>query len=101
AGAHSFPPALPPRRSSDLFLDDTGEGLEGLGARELPAVEEEPGGAGQAEGLALGGVAVDGRGSLAAREARAERRHVQAHLGGDRSEEHTSELQSRENIVCR
>src|SRR5690606_40685328 len=26
---------------------------------------------------------------------------LRAHLGADRSEEHTSELQSRENLVCR
>src|SRR5690606_40626862 len=39
--------------------------------------------------------------AAAARSARGHRLRAGLHVGGARSEEHTSELQSRENLVCR
>src|SRR5690606_41731261 len=87
---HSFPP----RRSSDLSLRAVAS--EGI-ARVAAALPEQPGdpvvhrvrsevwGAPVADGVPAGAAfAAEAMGFL-----------------GDRSEEHTSELQSRENLVCR
>src|SRR5690606_7597996 len=80
------------QRDAHLLLVGLGLGLDGLGddrLRELHALEDH-GRLGIAQRLACGDL-------------------LEAHAGGDvarpdfldRSEEHTSELQSRENLVCR
>src|SRR5207302_7565310 len=76
-----------------------------LGARQVPLVEHAERAGGDAVAATVADVLLhDDRAELGA-EQRARRAHVEA--GGvravlaDRSEEHTSELQSRENLVCR
>src|SRR5690606_41303325 len=93
---HSFPT----RRSSDLLtiIDEVGDVFAGL----VPADFEAMGHPALLEG---------GNGSLTNirrvarsifRVRKAPRRAVRSsHRAGGRSEEHTSELQSRENLVCR
>src|SRR5690606_40106476 len=94
-------PAFPTRRSSDLDHEFVVDLQEHAGSE--PTVEEirvdpeqcdlhDVGGAaldGRVEGGALGVLAQDAVGAGEVGE------------GAARSEEHTSELQSRENLVCR
>src|SRR5690606_41109236 len=85
---HSFPT----RRSSDLALQVKAKVPEAVGVFILPpsraALEERMRKRGQ-----------DSEEVIARRMANA--RGEMAHHGDFRSEEHTSELQSRENLVCR
>src|SRR5690606_41932859 len=96
---HSSPPPSPTRRSSDLFIKQhlahlLGRAQVELAARQRVNVVFQP---------------RHGLGKLAgqAREHRAVHFHAvifHAHQNfghPPRSEEHTSELQSRENLVCR
>src|SRR5690606_39538456 len=93
-----------PRALLDLFVGD----VEGRRVGVLPVVF---GGARRLRGVVrglLGGLARGGRlGRFGVRfRRRREATSIRTegaprHRGGVRSEEHTSELQSRENIVCR
>src|SRR5690606_41643079 len=82
-------PSFPTRRSSDLHRPTTNAAtlVHGIKGQFLPgqwALE------GAGHGAAQGGALANADGAaLAVREC------------GQRSEEHTSELQSRENLVCR
>src|SRR5690606_41951092 len=86
--AHRALHSFPTRRSSDLVKHDLADGLARLGTARLTRAHHraplllEP----LPQQLRLGGLA----GSVATLEGDPER-----------SEEHTSELQSRENLVCR
>src|SRR5690606_42021336 len=70
---------------------------------------QDTGRSGGAEAGQARGGAEAGGGSSAAQAAQAAQvaqsaqatQHLSTHLAGARSEEHTSELQSRENLVCR
>src|SRR5690606_41743322 len=77
---HSFPP----RRSSDLVLPQPGAGLLPRQLDDAGLTRHTQAAFDQGDGVRQGRVVL---GTL--RES------------GDRSEEHTSELQSRENLVCR
>src|SRR5690606_41947757 len=99
--AHRSSPAFPTRRSSDLQQDGDPEG-EDLGVPEDDPAELEP--RRELDDLR------EGAGRGAREEAEVELEAVAERKGdadgGDergqpRSEEHTSELQSRENLVCR
>src|SRR5206468_12040698 len=95
---HRALPSFPTRRSSDLFVEATalaaavawldGVGLDAVAAHEhdltgyaLERLAEIP-------GLTVFGPALEHRGALVS-------------FAIDRSEEHTSELQSRSDLVCR
>src|SRR5690606_41653699 len=87
---HSFPT----RRSSDLEI---------TACRDHPVVDAN---AREGDGCALleRGSNLETRGPSAASDRALrplDRSGVRGEGGGDRSEEHTSELQSRENLVCR
>src|SRR5690606_42077853 len=82
SGAHPHPHSLPTRRSSDLPSPSPPRGPT---ARARPARPPRPPG-----GPALAGQPGPQRRSAGPRPAAVHR-----------SEEHTSELQSRENLVCR
>src|SRR5690606_42150665 len=88
--------SCPTRRSSDLRgvttePDPSGwPAGSGLAAQARDLVERDAGRDGGVEGL---GVRADGDGGDDVARL--------AHEAGQRSEEHTSELQSRENLVCR
>src|SRR5690606_39564890 len=90
-GPHPHPHSFPTRRSSDLLLGEPAQladqeafGLEGEGV----AVEE----------VARDHHRVD---LFAERQIDTSAEGVAHRLAQPRSEEHTSELQSRENLVCR
>src|SRR5690606_41636094 len=98
SGHHASPPACPTRRSSDLgvrdgFFDD--EALGGDAA--LPVVLYARLDA-DLHGAAEVGIFEHDEGIGAAE---LEHGRLEVLAGGGRSEEHTSELQSRENLVCR
>src|SRR5690606_42122172 len=97
AGSHRALPSFPTRRSSDLAMKLT-LFLSGLVAVLFAgSLLTGPAGFGPSEALAA---LLRGEGEatmLVMREIRLPR----AVLGLLRSEEHTSELQSRENLVCR
>src|SRR5690606_41697169 len=85
-------PSFPTRRSSDLATA-VGAGAWSAGGAAAPGA----GGRLRGAGAVVGGAAPGGRG-------RAGRPGVAGDArgrDGGRSEEHTSELQSRENLVCR
>src|SRR5690606_39697448 len=90
---HRHCPSLPPRRSSELAAEF------GRVPGDVVAIRVDPGEVGMPEpDLALNGQA----GELAGRDAdRLQRSHPAVIGPVVRSEEHTSELQSRENLVCR
>src|SRR5690606_40157260 len=97
---HRDRPTFPTRRSSDL--DDLGLPHRQHGPHLRPAVslvEIVPGGRAVEKGVvgATAEIGLDRRLELAV----AEREGLAFGTGDDRSEEHTSELQSRENLVCR
>src|SRR5690606_41655728 len=90
---HRDLPPFPTRRSSDLL------------PRSLPAQHDD---GARERPLDLPATLPAPVAPLAAREGRGVPRAVRLrrpepipHADGDRSEEHTSELQSRENLVCR
>src|SRR5690606_41981296 len=97
--SHTVPPAFPTRRSSDLdgfvpplspdLLEDLGRAGDEVWKRH----RDRRGGAFH------GFVPADHQGAHEALVALRERADNFVELG--RSEEHTSELQSRENLVCR
>src|SRR5699024_12270209 len=84
--------SFPTRRSSDLGENDVigfeAQMLTEIGDDPRQAEDQLPG----ARSIVLGHLAVDPG---------AEAQGVRARLGGGRSEEHTSELQSRFDLVCR
>src|SRR5690606_40270745 len=94
-------PSFPTRRSSDLRLQlvlavagRVGVDVDAEGAGG-PAVEHH----GQVVDGAVAHVVLGG-GGAAELQAVVERADVDHRAEGGRSEEHTSELQSRENLVC-
>src|SRR5690606_40922721 len=96
SGALRTLPAVPTRRSSDLLGNMKAGGiahavdeLEGLGLFVLHAHRLQQCTHGGSRGMSGGQV----QATVAA--------HLTLQWGGGRSEEHTSELQSRENLVCR
>src|SRR5690606_40001662 len=98
------PTAPPPGPYTPLFrsmrLVEEAAGQRGF------EVELDRAGAGHAGQLHEAGGGVDGAGGadgdeqVALRQGALDDRHVQGRLAEPRSEEHTSELQSRENLVC-
>src|SRR5690606_39459488 len=99
--ARGVPPFFPAGRSSDLWvLLRVGRGADDGGPGSRVEVQALRGGgvglrsaAGQPVAQSEGAGACEGEGAGERRE--------DARLGaGARSEEHTSELQSRENLVC-
>src|SRR5690606_40864704 len=93
--------SFPTRRSSDLFPPSGIDRTDSFFARTVPATKDPA--------RMYMGIAAQGRGPklvflrslttlLAAAQAEFDANAV---AGGGRSEEHTSELQSRENLVCR
>src|SRR5690606_41813812 len=90
--AHLEPHSFPTRRSSDLAVPQAlGRGPAGPGRMDGKGVQVE----GHAVGAGGGAVHAHDLGVAA-------RGHVAVEIAhGPRSEEHTSELQSRENLVCR
>src|SRR5690606_41345996 len=101
--SHSAPPLLPPfptRRSSDL--------AEALARRQrigLPGAGTDAFRALNAEGDGLPGLVVDQLGDVSTLQfsplGMKQRQALVVDAIESRSEEHTSELQSRENLVCR
>src|SRR5690606_39567138 len=93
--------SVPPRRSSDLFEDAWKSGPED--ERELwrGLAQIAVGLTHSARGNTEGGARLLRRGAGALAPFAASGPHGIAVAGLGRSEEHTSELQSRENIVCR
>src|SRR5690606_40179468 len=96
-----YPRSFPTRRSSDLF----GSGKTPRSAAEpRPIVVFAPAGAEQPLVLGLAGSEVVGDLDLVEAAAPRHRilvgKHMAAGAEPPRSEEHTSELQSRENLVC-
>src|SRR5690606_41415478 len=88
SGVHLNLHSLPTRRSSDLHAaEDRARGAEEGNRRGVEGAARQ---ARQGAGRPRGGIRPADR-CLAGREGQA----------GRRSEEHTSELQSRENLVCR
>src|SRR5690606_40682736 len=89
--------SLPTRRSSDLLLAGRPQSARHLPTRDVVGVYHAAGGmpalAGEVE-LAL---RVPGEGDAELQQLA----HPLGRLAHARSEEHTSELQSRENLVCR
>src|SRR5690606_41747248 len=86
--------ALPIYAALGMFGPGMGEDLADLGiAAAAVDAGHQPG---QSRGIhhPFGGPAL-------AKTAKIEQLHLQGAVLGDRSEEHTSELQSRENLVCR
>src|SRR5690606_39977888 len=96
-----LPPPLPTRRSSDLLYNI----VAFLARRDEPFAAEHA-----VEAVEEGGrrLFVNAHGAIALHvavpahraQARARAAHVAAQQYDVRSEEHTSELQSRENLVC-
>src|SRR5205807_10362260 len=94
-GATPSVPSFPTRRSSDLADDD------GVGKAPPPLRVEEPALESRAREGARAGIARGGEigEALVAQRAAGEGARVNRRVG--RSEEHTSELQSPCNLVCR
>src|SRR5690606_40544657 len=86
--------SVPTRRSSDLTVR-SGEGER---ERDDRRDQAERLGHGETENQAAAHLGVGSRVAQSTLQVVAEN---QAHADGGRSEEHTSELQSRENLVCR
>src|SRR5690606_41466249 len=89
-------PAPPPCPYTTLFRSEDGHANTQTATRGLAARRGRPAGHARADGRGAAGAGTAGRGvRLCAGHA------GRVHRGAGRSEEHTSELPSRENLVCR
>src|SRR5690606_39386662 len=89
---------FPTRRSSDLRVHRAQDRQEAAGRRDANAPAPSTG-AEQAAGTFEKGCVPQLKRRTLSLEA--SEQHNDRHPNGPRSEEHTSELQSRENLVCR